>query len=307
MQTVVQCEIPVVRRLAEHVSKGGGKRLRPALVLLASRLCGCNSNEDIRYGAIFELIHTATLIHDDVIDHASTRRGRPSLNAAWGNTQSVLFGDFLYLRAVRSALTGRNWRMMEILVDIAARMIEGELIQNECLYCLDTSKKSYFDILERKTAFLFAGCAECGAVLGEKSQSVCQGLYKYGLELGRAFQLVDDLLDYTSTSSQLGKPVFSDLHEGKLTLPMLLLMERAPGEATAIVKRVWADDSSSISPDDAQMLREMISINGIQDDVYQMAEQASRAARDSLPIAGGDPEIVKLLLEIPEMLLERTY
>jgi len=307
LQSVVQCDIPVARRLAEHVSQGGGKRLRPALVLLASRFCGCASNEDIRYGAIFELIHTATLIHDDVIDHAATRRGRPSLNAAWGNTQSVLFGDFLYLHAVRSALIARNWRMMEILANVATRMVEGELIQNECLYCLDVSKKTYFDILERKTALLFASCAECGAVLADKSDGICLGLYNFGLELGRAFQLVDDLLDYTSTVSQLGKPVFSDLQEGKLTLPMLLLLERAPVEATVIVKRVWEDGSSGISPEDAQTLRELLKQHGILDDIHRLADQSSKTAMDSLPIADGEPEIARLLLEIPEMLLDRTY
>jgi len=307
LQSAVQCEFPVVRRLAKHVSRGSGKRLRPALVLLVSRFCGNASNEDVRYGAVFELLHTATLIHDDVIDHASTRRGRPSLNAAWGNTQSVLFGDFLYMLAVRSALAGRSWRMMEIFADVTTLMVEGELIQNECLYSLDTSKQTYFDILERKTAMLFAGCAECGAVIADKTKDVCQSLYRFGLELGRAFQLVDDLLDYTSNSGQLGKPVFSDLHEGKLTLPMLLLLEREPEKATALIQRVWAGDSSGISPEDATTLREMLERQGILDEIHRLAGQASKTAMDSLPVAGGDPEIARLLLEIPQILLDRNY
>ena len=304
LQRIVSSEVPLVRRLAEHVSKGSGKRLRPGLVLLACKLCGCTTNEDVRFAAIFELIHTATLIHDDVIDHSATRRGRPSLNAAWGNTLSVLFGDFLYLQAVHSALASRSWRMMEILAEVATRMIEGELVQNECLYSLDTSRETYFDILERKTALLFAACAECGAVLSGRDDAACRKLNMFGLEMGRAFQLMDDLLDYTATSDQMGKPVLSDLREGKLTLPMLALLERAPGEAKPIVARVWESDAP-ISRDDSRQLLDLLGRHGCLDQPKELAMRASRAATASLP-DDGDPEITKLLREIPEMLLERT-
>jgi octaprenyl-diphosphate synthase len=306
LQNRLRSETPVASRLAEHVSKSSGKRLRPALLLLVSKFCGCDSDEDIRFGAIFELIHTATLIHDDVIDHASTRRGSPSLNAEWGNTQSVLFGDFLFMQAVHSALKSRNWRMMEIFADVTSRMLEGELIQNEWLYNVATAKNTYFDILERKTAYLFAGCAECGAVLGNNDASICRALFKYGLELGRAFQLVDDLLDFTATSEHLGKPAFSDLHEGKLTLPMLALQERAPRESKAIIERAWAQNSSGITPDDARTLRELLKQHGILDEIGEYASQATKNAASALPTAYGDAEIGKLLIEIPEFLLERT-
>jgi octaprenyl-diphosphate synthase len=307
LQRIANSDVRVVRRLTEHVSGGSGKRLRPALVLLASRLCGCASSDDVRFAAIFELIHTATLIHDDVIDHSSTRRGRPSLNAAWGNTLSVLFGDFLYLQAVGSALEARSWRMMEILAFVATRMVEGELIQHECLYRLDTPRKTYFDILERKTALLFAACAECGAVLSGKDESACRGLNRFGLELGRAFQMVDDLLDYTATSDQMGKPVFSDLREGKLTLPMLALLERAGEKAVPMVKRVWESDAP-IAEEDAQGLLALLELHGCLGDAREMARQASLAslaAMESLP-KDGDSETMELLREIPEALLART-
>jgi octaprenyl-diphosphate synthase len=306
LQKRLQSEIPVARRLAEHVSKGSGKRLRPALLLLAARFCGCSSDEDIRFAAIFELIHTATLIHDDVIDHAPTRRGLPSLNFEWGNAQSVLFGDFLYLQAVHSSLESRDWEMMQIFANVTSRMLEGELIQNEYLFCAETDRKTYFDILERKTAHLFAGCAECGAALAQRDADIRRALFIYGLELGKAFQLMDDLLDYTSTSEHLGKPAFSDLREGKLTLPMLALQEKAPVESEAIIKQAWANDSPGISPEDATSLREMLEHHGILGEIINLARTASQKAADALPIESGDAEIGKLLLEIPNQLLERT-
>jgi len=239
LQSLLKSDLPVVRKLADHVRAGQGKRLRPALVLLAAKFCGAEGSQDVRFGAVFELIHTATLVHDDVIDHATQRRSKPTLNSVWGNTLTVLFGDLLYLHAMSSAIQGQNWRLMEILCDVTTRMIEGELLQNDCLYHLGTSRKDYFEIQERKTALLFSGCTETAAVLAGRSESDCRALRTYGLEIGRAFQLVDDLLDYTATAEQLGKPVFSDLREGKLTLPMLTLLERARGEAEPIIRRVW--------------------------------------------------------------------
>jgi octaprenyl-diphosphate synthase len=310
---MVSSDVPLVRRLAGHVSGGSGKRLRPALVLMASRLCGCASDEDVRFGAIFEMIHAATLIHDDVIDHSPTRRGRPSLNAEWGNTLSVLFGDFLYLQAVQSALAARSWRMMELLAFVATRMIEGELIQNECLYSLATSRKTYFDILERKTAMLFAACAECGAVLAGRDEDFCRSMNRFGLELGRAFQLIDDLLDYTATGDQMGKPVFSDLREGKLTLPMLALLERDGAAAAPIIERAWGGGQcgdqcgdAPIPQDDARELLELLGRHGCLDETRGLAAAASRAAAAAIP-EGGDPEVTELLRGIPDALLERTW
>jgi len=307
LQKIVQSEIPIVRRLAEYILKNNGKRLRPALVLLASRFCGCTSDKDIRYGAVFELLHTATLIHDDIIDHAPIRRGRPSLNVEWGSTLSVLFGDFLYVQAIHITLADRNWRTSDIFADVINRMIEGELIQNECLYRLDVSRKTYFDVLERKTAILFAACAEVGAVLAERDEEFCRNMYRFGLELGRAFQLVDDMLDYTATSDHLGKPVFSDLREGKLTLPMLALLEKAPDSATPIIKRVWENDPPFVSPQDANLLLELLKQHGCMEEAHELARQASKAACDALSANDGDQETTRLLREITETLLERSY
>jgi octaprenyl-diphosphate synthase len=296
----------VVKKLADHVRSGQGKRLRPALVLLAARFCGVTSREDVRFGAIFELIHTATLVHDDVIDHATLRRSKPTLNAVWGNTLTVLFGDLLYLHAMSSAIRGRSWRLMEILSDVTTRMIEGELIQNDCLYNPATSRTDYFEIQERKTALLFGGCTESAAVMAGRSETDCQALRAFGLEIGRAFQLVDDLLDYTATSEQLGKPAFSDLREGKLTLPMLTLLERAPAASKPILQRIWeAGETSPIRPEDEAALRNLVAQHDALSETRALARKASRAAATSLASVAGDASIRKLLMEIPEFLLER--
>jgi len=307
LQRTLASDVAVVRRLAGHVGTGKGKRLRPALVLLCSRLCGVESQDDVRFGAVFELVHTATLVHDDVIDHAQTRRSKPTLNSLWGNTLTVLFGDLLYIHSMSAAIAGRSFRMLEILADVTTRMIEGELIQNDCLFNLDTSRKDYFDIQERKTALLFSGCTETASVIAQRPEADCVALRRFGLEIGRAFQLVDDLLDYTATSEQMGKPVFSDLREGKLTLPMLTLLERAPGDARPIIQRIWdAGEQTPIGPEDERALRTLLETHDAYAETRVLARKASAAATAALTAVDGDRATKKLLLEIPEFLLARS-
>lgn len=306
LKRLLASDLPVVKKLADHVGKGQGKRLRPALVLLVARFAGAKGDADVRFGAVFELIHTATLVHDDVIDHATLRRNKPTLNSMWGNTLTVLFGDLLYLHAMSSAIEGRDWRLMEILCNVTTRMIEGELIQNDCLYNLGTSRKDYFEIQERKTALLFGGCTETAAVLAGRSAPDCAALRTYGLEIGRAFQLVDDLLDYTATAEELGKPVFSDLREGKLTLPMLTLLERARGEAEPIIRRIWeAGEAVPISTEDETELRQLIVRHSALAETRERAKAASDAAVMVLSGIEGRVATRNLLVEIPEFLLER--
>lgn len=306
LKRLLASDLPVVKKLADHVGKGQGKRLRPALVLLVARFAGAKGDADVRFGAIFELIHTATLVHDDVIDHATLRRNKPTLNSMWGNTLTVLFGDLLYLHAMSSAIQGRDWRLMEILCDVTTRMIEGELIQNDCLYNLGTSRKDYFEIQERKTALLFGGCTETAVVLAGRNAADCAALRAYGLEIGRAFQLVDDLLDYTATAEQLGKPVFSDLREGKLTLPMLTLLERARSEAEPIIRRIWeAGEAVPIPAADEARLRDLINHHDALSETRELARKASEAATRAIAGVQGSVPIRKLLVEIPEILLER--
>ncbi len=308
LQRILHSDVQVARRLAEHMRGGQGKRLRPALVLLASRFARAGEDAaEVRFGAVFELIHTATLVHDDVIDHAQLRRGMPTLNRLWGNTLTVLFGDLLYIRAMSSAIEGRNWRLMEILAEVTTRMIEGELIQNDVLFKMDTSRADYFDIQERKTALLFGGCTESGGVLAGRSGEDCARLRGYGLQVGRAFQLVDDLLDYTATSDQLGKPAFSDLREGKLTLPMLTLLERAPEEVRPLIRKIWdRGEEVPIPEDEERALKALIERHDALAETRALAVRASREATEGLLPLGGDPATKQLLLEIPEVLLDRS-
>ncbi len=307
LQRILQSDVSVVQKLAAHVRGGQGKRLRPALVLLSSRFCQVSNDHDVRFGAVFELIHTATLVHDDVIDHALLRRGMPTLNRLWGNTLTVLFGDLLYLVAMNEAIACRSWRMMEIFAEVTTRMIEGELIQNDVLYKLDTSRKDYFDIQERKTALLFSGCTETGAVLTGRGEADGTAMRQYGLQVGRAFQLVDDLLDYTATSEQLGKPAFSDLREGKLTLPMLTLLEKAPDEVRSLIRTIWdRGEEVPIPKAEEAQLRALIERHDALAETRQLALKASQGAVAQLAGVHGDAATGELLREIPAALLLRS-
>ena len=307
LEHLLQSDVPVVDKLAAHVRGGKGKRLRPALVLLASRFAGYRGDDDVRFGAVFELIHTATLVHDDVIDHAQLRRGKPTLNRLWGNTLTVLFGDLLYLQAMSSAIQARKWRLMEILCDVTTRMIEGELIQIDVLYKLDTSRKDYFDIQERKTALLFSGCTETAGVLADRSASECVAMQNFGLGIGRAFQLTDDLLDFTATSEQLGKPAFSDLREGKLTLPVLTLMERAPDDVRPLIRTIWDRGEEVPIPEvEERLLRDLIARHDALAETRALAQRASAFAIEAITSIPGDKATLKLLQEIPEFLLGRS-
>ncbi len=307
LQRLLQSDVPVVEKLAAHVRSGQGKRLRPALVLLASRFAGYEGTDDVRFGAVFELVHTATLVHDDVIDHAQLRRGKPTLNRLWGNTLTVLFGDLLYMQAMTSAIQGRNWRLMEILADVTTHMIEGELIQNDVLFKLDTCRKDYFDIQERKTALLFGGCTETAGVLAGRPASECAALQTFGLEIGRAFQLTDDLLDFTATSEQLGKPAFSDLREGKLTLPMLTLLECAPDEVLPFIQAIWdRGEEAPIPEQEERQLRDLMARHDALAETRDLAARASHAASRAIASVPGGKTTRRILEEIPELLLERS-
>lgn len=306
LEAWLQSDVPLVEKLLAHIRGGKGKRLRPALLLLASRFLGSEGPAAIKLGAVFELIHTATLVHDDVIDHAQLRRGKPTLNRLWGNTLTVLFGDLLYLHAISSAIQVRNWRVVEIMSEVTTRVIEGELIQNDVLFKLDTSRQDYFDIQVRKTALLFGGCTECAAVLAGRGADECAAMQHFGLEIGRAFQLMDDLLDFTSTAEVLGKPAFSDLREGKLTLPMLTLLEKAPDEVRPLIRGIWdRGEEVPIPQEEERSLRELLARYGALEETRALASRASFAATEALHGVQGDKKVGKLLRDIPGVLLER--
>src|SRR5579862_6575082 len=219
--------VDVVTTIGRYLHDGGGKRLRPILLLLSSRLAGSFRDAAVRLAAVVEMIHAATLVHDDVIDSAKTRRGRPSSNAMWGNHTCVLAGDWLYMQAFQMALRERNFHVLDLLIALTQMMVEGELLQLERIGKIDVSEADYMELVDRKTASLFSACARLGALMGGAGDAAEARLGEFAWNLGIAFQLVDDVLDFTAREKVLGKPVGSDLREGKVTLPLIYALECA--------------------------------------------------------------------------------
>ncbi len=241
IRTESVASVDAITTIGRYLHSSGGKRLRPILVLLSARLFGEVGNEAIRMAAVVEMIHAATLVHDDVIDYAETRRGRPSTNAVWGNHTSVLAGDWLYMQAFQVALEERKFAVLDLLIGLTQRMVEGELLQLERIGRIDVSEADYMELVDRKTASLFSACAQLGAIFGQASEDEIARLGDYAWNLGMAFQLVDDVLDFTAEENVLGKPVGSDLREGKVTLPLVYALERATAEERAQVAAVLND------------------------------------------------------------------
>jgi octaprenyl-diphosphate synthase len=239
--------VHVITDIAQYLMSGGGKRIRPLLLLLSAKAVGCTSHSRIRLGSVVEMLHTATLVHDDIIDEADTRRGRPSSNTTWGNSKCVLAGDWLYMQAFRSALDERNFRVLDLLISLTQQMVEGELLQMQKLGHL-INEEEYFDLIFRKTACLFKVSMQLGAALAPDTSpndisEFDTPLGEYGRNLGLAFQIVDDILDLTAAEEVLGKPVASDLREGKATLAVIHALERGTGADREAIRTVLADRS----------------------------------------------------------------
>jgi octaprenyl-diphosphate synthase len=230
--------VDAVTTISRYLQDGGGKRLRPILVLLASKLVGEVTDGSIRMAAVVEMIHAATLVHDDVIDIAETRRGRPSSNTIWGNHTCVLAGDWLYMQAFQMAVRERNFHVLDLLITLTQMMVEGELLQLERIGKIAISEADYMELVDRKTASLFSACARLGALMGGASETTEARLGEFSWNLGIAFQLVDDVLDFTAREKTLGKPVGSDLREGKVTLPLIYALERANADERRMVETV---------------------------------------------------------------------
>ncbi|HWR34466.1 MAG TPA: polyprenyl synthetase family protein [Clostridia bacterium] len=232
-----------ITEIGEYLRGGGGKRLRPTLLLLSAKLMNYAGDGAIKLGAVVEIIHTATLVHDDIIDEAQTRRGRPAANTQWGNSKCVLAGDWLYMQAFKVAIDARNFRILDLLIDLTQQMVEGELLQIEKLGKPITLEE-HFDLIYRKTACLFSTCMQLGGLLGGGTEEQIERLGSYGRNVGMAFQIVDDVLDLTASEEVLGKPVASDLREGKATMAVIDALERCtPSERkkieTVLVERAF--------------------------------------------------------------------
>ncbi len=294
--------IEPVSEISSYLLAGGGKRLRPALLLLSAGYAGYRGDSAVRLGAVVELIHSATLIHDDVIDGANTRRGRPSANSRWGNHRSVLAGDWLYMQSFQMALMERNFKILDVLIELTQNMVEGELVQLSKLGRMDLTEQDAVELAARKTACLFAGCARLGAVLGNLDDAGEQALADYGHFAGLAFQLVDDLLDFTASPEQLGKPVLSDLKEGKVTLPLIYALEAAGPEAHRLVQTVLTEKGfESIR---REQIVNLVQESGALDRTRNAAHEFARQAKSCL---NGDAtsDFGRALLTVPDFILGR--
>ena len=272
----IQSRVALIPEMGKYIQKSGGKRVRPAVLLMAARLSGYTGDKAVLNASVVEFIHTATLVHDDIIDGADVRRGRLAVHSRWGNDITVLLGDYLYIKSMGMALTQDSLEIVRLLCDVTLRMIEGELYQLTKTGDVDITEDEHFEIIRRKTAYLFGGCAQIGGVLGKIGKEREQALREFGFNLGIAFQVVDDLLDYTADETALGKPVGGDLREGKVTLPIIYLLQRGGEEADRLIRTVVTDRAVSKEQwrDIVRLLRE----HGTPDMAYAKAlEYATRA------------------------------
>ena len=294
-------DVSAITDIGAYLRAGGGKRIRPALLLLSAKLLGYAGHSSVRLGAVVEIVHTATLVHDDIIDEAEIRRGRPSANTTWGNARCVLAGDWLYMQAFKIALEERNLRVLDVLISLTQQMVEGELLQMEKLGKM-LSRTEHLDLIFRKTACLFSTSMRLGAILGKASEQQEEALAEYGRNLGMAFQIVDDVLDLTATEEVLGKPVASDLREGKVTLAVIDALERCSSEERALFGRIL--DQRSLNGTTPERVLSILNTYGSVERANESAAQYAENARKAI-CSFPDSEIKRALLWIPEFVLER--
>lgn len=296
--------IQVINYLGDYLRASGGKRVRPALLLLSNYAVGGNASDEnvIRLATVMEMLHTATLVHDDIIDNADTRRNRVSVNARFGNQSAVLMGDWLYMSAFETSLTERSLEILDILTHLTRKMTEGELIQLTTLGRTDISETEYFDILQRKTAFLFSACCEIGAILGNASKERQAALKDYGMNLGTAFQLADDLLDFTAEEEVLGKASGADLLEGKLTLPLIELVKKEPSVKKDLEKIMHDGNYENVS---RETLLEKLKMSGLLEETRKKAYNFANLAIKNLELLA-KTEYCLALEEIPGYMIERN-
>jgi octaprenyl-diphosphate synthase len=293
--------VSTITEIAEYLRGGGGKRIRPTLLLLSSHALGFTGQSAIRLGAVVEMVHSATLVHDDIIDGANIRRGRPSANTTWGNEKCVLAGDWLYMQAFHVALKEKNLRVLDLLIGLTQQMVEGELLQIQKLGRA-VSEAEYYDLIYRKTACLFSVSMQLGAVLAGADEAVEAKLGAYGRTVGLAFQIVDDVLDLTASEEVLGKPVASDLREGKATLAVIHSVDHGTAADRRTIQRVLNDRSfENVS---REKIREILTRNGSVEYAMNVADryaEQSRQALASLPAS----DYKRALLWVPDFVVAR--
>ncbi len=293
--------VETITEIAEYLRVGGGKRIRPSLLLLAARCLGYTGSGMIRLGAVVELVHTATLVHDDIIDGADMRRGRPSANTTWGNEKCVLAGDWLYMQAFHIALEERNFKVLDLLISLTQLMVEGELLQIQKLGRA-VSEQEYYDLIYRKTACLFSVSMKLGATLAGATEEQEDALARYGRAVGLAFQIVDDVLDLTATEEVLGKPVASDLREGKTTLPVIHSIKHGTDADREVIENVLADGGFVRAT--REQLQELLHRNGSVEYAMREADRYAELGREALGEIE-DSEFKRALLWVPDFVVAR--
>jgi octaprenyl-diphosphate synthase len=293
--------VSTITEIAEYLRGGGGKRIRPTLLLLSAHALGYTGTGAIRLGAVVEMVHTATLVHDDIIDGADTRRGRPSANTTWGNEKCVLAGDWLYMQAFTVALKERNLRVLDQLIGLTQQMVEGELLQIQKLGRA-VSEAEYYDLIYRKTACLFSVSMSLGAVLAGADEAVEASLAEYGRTVGLAFQIVDDVLDLTATEEVLGKPVASDLREGKATLAVIHSVDHGTAQDRKAIQRVL--DDRSFENVSRERIQQILVRNGSIEYAMSVADRYAEQSRQALASLA-DSEYKRALLWVPDFVVAR--
>jgi octaprenyl-diphosphate synthase len=294
--------IRIIAHIGRYLHQTEGKRVRPALLILSAKVFGIEFDHAIiQMATVMEFLHTATLVHDDIIDGAEMRRGRQSVASQWGNDTAVLMGDWLYMSAFETALQQRNLSILDTLTEATRKMTEGELIQLTLVGNMRITEEQHLEIVSRKTGYLFSASCRVGALMCEGSEEQCQALADYGLNLGVAFQLVDDLLDFTSDITKLGKPVLSDLREGKVTLPLIRLLNRHP-HCAPVVRSAMEEPAgeTKCAKEVLAMLDEYGELERAREDAYAFAARA----QESLNIFP-DNKYRRALNDIAQFIVER--
>ena len=299
----LESQVALIPTIGRYIQQGGGKRIRPAVLLMSARMSGYAGEHAALFASVIEFIHTATLVHDDIIDESDMRRGRQAVHSRWGSDVTVLLGDFLYIKSMSMALSRDSLDFIRLLCEVTLRMIEGELYQLTKNGIVDLSEDEHFEIIRRKTAFLFAGSARIGGMLGPGTNTEQEdALWDYGLNIGMAFQLVDDLLDFTGEEDALGKPVGGDLREGKMTLPVIHLLASGDARAEVLIRKIVKERSASI--DEWRELRNLLAQHRSIDYAQRVANDFVERAKAALAIFPASAER-DALMYLPDYVVSR--
>ncbi|MDY6880420.1 MAG: polyprenyl synthetase family protein [Desulfatiglans sp.] len=304
LKELLNSQVPLINEMGRHILLGNGKRLRPLFFILSCELCGYQGDDLYRLAAIFEGIHTASLLHDDVLDKADIRRNKPSANHVWGNHAAVLEGDFLHSRSSSIAVGSNNLRFLGTITSITTQMTEGQILELMHTNDWNTSKEEYMEIIRAKTAVLISGACACGAIIAGSSENWVQALEKFGLNMGISFQLIDDLLDYLSSEEKFGKPVGKDLREGKITLPLIYTLADMEKKKKAYLQDLF--QSHEATEADYLDLIDLVRNSGAVERIKDEARSYVTEAADCLGLLP-DSSAKASLMELNSFIVERTY